>query len=75
MINPTLTDYQITNLRRLAADPGGLVEPATLSKLRKLGLVMRRTETRWEGSRAHTKTTSPLTEAGIALLATLPPRI
>jgi hypothetical protein len=60
-----LTAYQIGKLRALARDPADTtVEPATLGKLRRLGLVGKVIVTR----NGHQKTTSPITPAGAAAL-------
>lgn len=63
--NPKLNPGQVDALGLLADDPEAHVEPAILSKLRKLGLAGK-VVTRAKG---HQKTTSPVTEAGQIELA------
>lgn len=62
--NPKLNNAQRAALAALAADAAAHVEPATLSKLRKLGLVGKLV-TKQDGRQ---KTTSPVTDAGKAML-------
>lgn len=66
--NPELNRTQIAALRALSHDAGARVEPATLSKLRKLGLVGRRIK---KDSAGRQKTTSPVTSEGHAKLREL----
>ena len=63
----TLTPYQLAALARLAADPAAFTEPATLSLLRKRGLVRKTVAISTDGRQ---KTTSPITGAGRAMLPT-----
>lgn len=66
--SPTLKPHQLAALRALAADPGVHVDAATKSTLRKLGLVGKVVGHDDDGRQ---KTTSPITDAGRALLAGL----
>lgn len=63
-----LKSHQLEALRALHRDPGAHVEAATLSMLRKRGLVIRRTEQGYEPGAEYTRTTSPLTTKGTAYL-------
>lgn len=69
--NPSLNLTQIAGLQALARDPAATtVEPATKSKLRKLGLVGKVVGKDGSGRQ---QTTSPVTEAGRAMLRELFP--
>lgn len=59
-----LTERQLADLRKLAMTPDALVKPGILGLLRRRGLVGKKVEQGSYGQR----TTSPLTDAGRALL-------
>lgn len=65
IIIPSLKSHQIEILRQLGIDPAFHVEPATLSLLRKRGLVGRLVG---HDAGGRQKTTSPVTPAGRAFL-------